>query len=141
MPQQNLPHLCRTAYRIFAVDIVFKEQYYIEKQGHGNPYGINVIHEIIDNSLISQINIEAKDIDIEGTQISVEGNLKYSLGMVNLPLPQDPLIFTANVQSKDRWWLGCAGLIIGGIIAIITGIVSGAIEVDKFWHIINPFWK
>ncbi len=129
---------------LFVGDSV-KFHVHVEKEGGGNPYALDVVHEILDNSLINQINIERTDTDISGTPISREGNLKFSIGMTNFPQPQDPLIITANVQSKDRWWLGCAGLFIGGIVTFIvtiaSGIVLGVIEIDKFWHIINPFWK
>ena len=112
-----------------------------EKPGEKNIYATQVIHHKLNNVVVEEFNIEEISNKIVACPISGEGDVKFSLGIANYSLPSDELIMTANVQSKDRWWLGCAGLFIGGIISFILSIVLGLIEIDKFWHIINPLWK
>jgi hypothetical protein len=118
---------------------------HIDKMGNKNPYALQVVHEMIDNVVIQEHNIEGMDTNIKSMPIASEGNLKFSFGTANYALPNNPLIVTANVQNKDRWWLGCVGLIAGAVVTFIvtiaSGIVLGIIEIDKFWHIINPFWR
>ena len=118
---------------------------YIEKEGDVRSVSPDAIHQTIDGVLIRKFEITEKNNDIDGVYISTEGNLKFSLGSGNYPEQNDTVIISANVQNFDRYWVGCAGLLVGGVVTFITtvaaGIVTGIFEVDKFWHIVNPFWK
>jgi hypothetical protein len=85
---------------------------------------------------------------LRGSTIPRECDVEYVVAPYNakeLTATNSVLVMSANVINKDRWALGCAGLLIGGIITFIVtiaaGIVTGFFEIDKFWHIINPFWK
>ncbi|REG11144.1 hypothetical protein [Pelolinea submarina] len=108
-----------------------KVQFHIHfnKYGKSDPLTRNVIHEIIDNSLIKQHDIESLDTEIKGVPIYTEGNLKFSLGITNYPQKNDPLIITANVQNKDRYWFILIAFILGIIGTIVTGIISGFIDI------------
>ncbi len=81
--------------------------------------------------------------DIIGNPIDREGNVIYKLGGSSKS-SNAQTIFSAHASNKDRWSIGCAGLIIGGVVTFIvtvaSGIMLGILEIDKMWHIINPFW-
>ncbi len=81
---------------------------------------------------------------IIGNRIDREGDVIYKLG-VSSKSSSAQTIFSAHASNKDRWSMGCAGLIVGGVVTFIvtiaSGILLGILEIDKMWHIINPFWK
>jgi hypothetical protein len=116
-----------------------------EKPGKRNPYALHMVQEFIDDTPINHFLFEEVDTNIETEPISMEGNLKLSFGYLHMPQRYDPLILTAHIQNTDRWLLGCAGLLVGAIITffvtVAAGIALGILQIDKFWHIINPFWK
>ncbi len=97
------------------------------------------VHEAIDDHLVNVFPLQGMDIDVQSLPIPSEGNLRFTFGYQNYLEPTDPLIITANVQSKDRWWVGCAGLLIGAILTVLSGVATGLIQIDKMWHIWNPF--
>ena len=117
-----------------------KFRFQSDNAGENNPYALHVIHEIIDGVVVNETNIEKIDVEITGLFISTEGNLKFSFGVVNYAHPTDSLIVTANIQNKDRWWLGCAGFILGLLSAIISGVIVSFIIVDPAWHVWIPEW-
>jgi hypothetical protein len=82
--------------------------------------------------------------NIVGNPIDREGDVIYKLGGSSKSSSAQT-IFSAHASNKDRWSIGCAGLIIGGVVTFIitvaSGIILGILEIDKMWHIINPFWK
>jgi hypothetical protein len=82
--------------------------------------------------------------EVTGNPIDREGDVIYRLG-VSPNAPSAQTIFSAHAINKDRWTLGCVGLIVGGVVTLICtvlgGILLGFLQIDKVWHIINPFLK
>ncbi len=108
----------------------------IQKHGEGNSYAQDCINETIDNELIEQYNIEGTDIEIISSPIPCEGNIRFSLGIMNIVQKNDPLILTANVQNKDRYWFVFVPFILGIIGTIIAGILLGFIQIEPFLRLL-----
>ena len=89
---------------------------------------------------IKGINREALPsewIIISGNPIDREGDVIYRLGAS--PNSKDSMVLlSAHVMNTDRWMLGCAGLVIGAILTIATGIILGFIQITPFWKIWIP---
>ena len=74
-----------------------------------------------------------------GGIINSEGDIEYSIGSLHsVPGTDRFTVFTAQVINKDRWVLGCVGVVIGAIVTIATGIGLGFIDVVEFWKIWIP---
>ncbi|HKI53792.1 MAG TPA: hypothetical protein VJ987_06680 [Anaerolineales bacterium] len=76
--------------------------------------------------------------EIEGNIIDREGDVIYGVSPINFSQAEVFPVFTTTVINRDRWALGCAGLVIGAVITVATGIILGLIEVRKFWEIWIP---
>ena len=132
----NYPYFVgdRVRFRIEAIEVK-------NERGH-IPRPVHYVHEFFRDREKECSIIEGSK-DFEGNIIDGEGDVKYSISV--LPSNGGRVIMTARVINKDRWFFGCAGLVVGAVVTFLVtvaaAIVSGAFEVDKFWHFINPFWK
>jgi len=97
-----------------------------------------VIYERFSSEEAIWASVEDNNIRIDGNVIPREGDIEYSLGIADTR-DKRYVVFTAKVINKDRAWMSCAGAFVGAILTVITGLILGAIAVDKMWHIWNPF--
>ncbi len=79
------------------------------------------------------------DKEIMGNPINSEGDVEYTLGFYGYPTSGETII-TTRVVNKDRWSLGCVGLMVGMIVTIIAGVIINLINVDPAWHVWVPEW-
>lgn len=98
-----------------------------------------VVHQIHNNGTIKTFDMTGVVSDIDGMPVWVEGDMSFTLGFAGYTDPiNEPLIFNANIQSKDRWLIGCAGLVLGAVLTFFVGLALGFIEIRPFWEVWMP---
>jgi hypothetical protein len=75
-----------------------------------------------------------------GSLINAEGDIEYSIGSMYHTEGRQT-IFTAKALNFDSIFFAVVGAIFGAVLALLAAIAAGAIEIDKFWRIINPFLR
>jgi hypothetical protein len=75
---------------------------------------------------IERVDLTNEWLTLTGNPIDREGDVIYSFGL-SAKSAISSVIFSAHVINKDRWLLGCGGLVIGAILTIITTIISGIV--------------
>ena len=101
-----------------------------------NPSYDFCLYEIFGNNYGEPQNIVKTGIML-GNRISKEGDIEYKISKKGNPFEGLP-IFTARVINKDRWGLGCLGLIIGGLITFLFMLLLGFLQIIPFWKIWIP---
>ena len=91
-------------------------------------------------SHVSCSTVLNKTITFIGNPIDREGDVRYRLGFSEVANNAYTIV-SAHASNKDRWFPACAGLVVGGIITFAVSLALGILEIDKFWHIVNPFFK
>ena len=84
------------------------------------------VNEFFGDRKIKCYLIDKSPYEFVGRIIDGEGDIRYIIGI--LPFHYTQIVMTAKVINKDRWPLGCVGIILGIIRTKITEIIIGFIQ-------------
>ena len=76
-----------------------------------------------------------------GNVIDREGDVIYKIGAGVPKSINAKTIFSTSVINKDRWFVGCAGLLIGAILATLSSIIAGLFSVKDILDLIEKALK
>jgi hypothetical protein len=78
---------------------------------------------------------------VSGNIIDREGDVIYKVGIGNAKSVNAKTIFSTSVINKDRWFVGCAGLIAGAVLATLGSIVAGLFSLKDILSLIDKMLK